>query len=340
MSMFILLCIIIFFTLLPNTKTGECGNTAFDFHVKLWILSPAISILQKATNSNPLQSYLNHTLEAAGWREPEWMDPRFWWRPLYEYAATDKRRYFPLFVATTCSRKQPYRIGGEGGGRKEGEGSAGDTLWWWHCSTLPQPPPNKPVCRHGLSLLVLGLTGPQGLSLAAISATLLPAAKLQPSLSSRIRNSKCHEIWKHPKTRREVSSWRVLEAICVEFIGKTPLWPWLWPVKALCAHFHHLMTAQIMPTTASGVQPRKIMNNKCSSECHQSFPSVFTGLRSPIFQPVEFQMILRESKLQTKTSFPGTLLQPSRFPIKDNNSTGNGEPKVLWLLKQETPEKY
>ena len=51
-------------------------------------------------------------------------------------------------------------------------------------------------------------------------------------------------------------------------------------------------------------------------------------------------MILRESKLQTKTSFPGTLLQPSRFPIKDNNSTGNGEPKVLWLLKQETPEKY
>ena len=202
------------------------------------------------------------------------------------------------------------------------------------------PPYNKPVCRHELSLLVLGLTGPQGLSLAAISATLLPAAKLQPSLSSRIRNSKCHEIWKHPKTRREVSSWRVLEAICVEFIGKTPLWPWLWPVKALCAHFHHLMTAQIMPTTASGVQPRKIMNNKCSSECHQSFPSVFTGLRSPIFQPVEFQMILGESKLQTKTSFPGTFLQPSRFPIKDNNSTGNGEPKVLWLLKQETPEKY
>ena len=120
-----------------------------------------------------------------------WMDPRFWWRPLYEYAATDKRRYFPLFVATTCSRKQPYRIGGEGeGGVKKARGllvtlSDGDALVYLALS---------PPCRRGLSLLVLGLTGPQGLSLAAISATLLPAAKLQPKLSSRIRNSKCHEI--------------------------------------------------------------------------------------------------------------------------------------------------
>ena len=115
---------------------------------------------------------------------------------------------------------------------------------------------------------------------------------------------------------------------------ENPLWPWLWPVKALCAHFHHLMTAQIMPTTASGVQPRKIMNNKCSSECHQSFQSVFMssprGEVQPGGIPDHFHL----------SSSPGTLLQPSRFPIKDNNSTGNGEPKVLWLLKQETPEKY
>ena len=53
-------------------------------------------------------------------------------RPLYEYVPlADKRRYFPLFVAT-CSGKQPYRIGREGeGGRKEGQWCAGDILGRW-----------------------------------------------------------------------------------------------------------------------------------------------------------------------------------------------------------------
>ena len=46
-------------------------------------------------------------------QQREWIQD-FGRRPLYEYAAlADKRRYFPLFVAT-CSGKQPYRIGGEG----------------------------------------------------------------------------------------------------------------------------------------------------------------------------------------------------------------------------------
>ena len=101
----------------------------------------------------------------------EWVQD-FGRRPLYEYnVPTDKRRYFPLFVAT-CSGKQPYRIGGEGeGGVKKTRGllvtlSDGDALVYLALS---------PPCRRGLSLLVLGLTGPQGLSLDAIPATRLPS---------------------------------------------------------------------------------------------------------------------------------------------------------------------
>ena len=119
-------------------------------------------------------------------------------------------------------------------------------------------------------------------------------------LTTRIQNV-TKEIRKHP-TRREVSSWRVLEAICVEFIGKTPLWPWLWPVKALCAHFHHLMTAQIMPTTASGVQSRKIMNNKCSSECRQRISKRFhEQLKREVDSLPTFRMIFTQ---RTKTALP------------------------------------
>ena len=92
-----------------------------------------------------------------------------------------------------------------------------------------------------------------------------------------------------------------------------------------------------MPTTAGGVQARKIMNNKCSSECHQSSQSVFMRA-GKLLQPVAFQIIFTQWTKKLSSS----LLQPSRFPIKDNNSTGNEEePKVLWLLKrEETPEKY
>ena len=122
-------------------------------------------------------------------------------RPLYEYVPLpDKRRYFPLFVAT-CSGKQPYRIGREGeGGRKEGQGSAGDILgrWWRSLVHLALSSPPLPAWR-GLSLLVLGLTGPQGLSLAAIPATLL-LPNYNPSFLTHDQNSKCHEnLRKHPR---------------------------------------------------------------------------------------------------------------------------------------------
>ena len=91
-----------------------------------------------------------------------------------------------MFVAT-CSGKQPYRIGGEGeGGVKKARGllvtlSDGDALVY----LAPSPP--RP---RGLSLLVLGLTGPQGLSLAAIPATRLPSCQTttHPFLTTRIQN--------------------------------------------------------------------------------------------------------------------------------------------------------
>ena len=69
----------------------------------------------------------------------------------------------------TCSGKQPYRIGGVGvkkaGGLlvTPGDGDAASLLW------LAAAPPPHP----GPSLLVLGLTGPLGPSLAAIPATRL-----------------------------------------------------------------------------------------------------------------------------------------------------------------------
>lgn len=52
--------------------------------------------------------------------------------------------------------------------------------------------------RRGLSLLVLGLTGPQGLSLAAIPATLLPSSSscqttTHPFLTTRILSGKKSE---------------------------------------------------------------------------------------------------------------------------------------------------
>ena len=52
------------------------------------------------------------------------------------------------------------------------------------------------------------------------------------------------------------------------------------------------------------------------------------------FQPVAaFQIIFTWTK-PLFLSWLASLLQPSRFPIKDNNSTGNEEPKLLWLLKR------
>ena len=78
-------------------------------------------------------------------------------------------------------------LGGRGrGGVKKARGllvtlSDGDALVY-----LALSPPR----RRGLSLLVLGLTGPQGLSLAAIPATRLPSCQTttHPFLTTRIQN--------------------------------------------------------------------------------------------------------------------------------------------------------
>ena len=77
-----------------------------------------------------------------------------------------------MFVAT-CSGKQPYRIGGEGVKKAGGllvTPRGGDAASWLALAGPPRPasPP-----RPGPSLLVLGLTGPLGPSLAAIPATRL-----------------------------------------------------------------------------------------------------------------------------------------------------------------------
>lgn len=164
-------------------------------------------------------------------------------------------------------------LGGRGRGRKEGQGSAGDTLGWWR-SGLPCPLPTPPAWTQFAGPWADRSPGAKLGCHPSHPPPLLP--NYNPSFPHD-QNSKCHE-------RNLKASEQTGGELLKSFRGhlcwvywENPLWPWLWPVKALCAHFHHLMTAQIMPTTAGGVRARKIMNNKCSSEWHQSFQSVFTS---------------------------------------------------------------
>ena len=153
---------------------------------------------------------------------------------------------------------------------------------------------------------------------------------------------KCHKIIWEESIRAPDRGGELLKSfrghLCWVY-WENPLWPWLWPVKALCAHFQHLITAQIMPTTAT-CKRVKLWTINVHRSAIKEFSKCFHESRradAPTCGiPDHFHLLLGQKSLSS------SLLQPSRFPIKDNNSTGNEEePKVLWLLKrEETPEKY